>query len=784
MRSLSAPLVAAVAVLVGHPAFLLAGQNTSTVVGFQQLDDLLPAPGPQRTASGAPGPEYWQQQADYDIDVELDEPNRRIVGSARVTYHNNSPHTLAYLWLQLDRNVFARHSTGNRSVSTAWSARTSFRDFEHALTRETFDGGFEHLRVTDPDGNSLSHTINDTMMRVDLPAPLAPGGTFTFAVAWEFPINDARTVGTRTGFETFGDDRDGAHAVYCIAQWYPRLAAYTDYGGWQIKPYLATSEFALEFGNFTVRLTVPDDHVVAATGTLQNPEDVLSSEQRERLTQAETSRTPVFIVTPDEARAAESGKPRGRKTWVYHAEKVRDFAFASSRSFIWDAMGVPGQTHRGRPVMAMSLYPREGQPLWDRYATHAVAHAITVYSQYTFPYPYPVAITVLGAVPGGMEYPMICFNGPRPEKDGTYPRSEKDILIRILIHEVGHNYFPMIVNSDERQWFWLDEGINSVLDRRASRAWQEDFGFTRERYDEVVAYLRRTDRVPVMTAADSVIDLGENAYDQPAAALQILREVVLGRERFDFAFRTYAQRWMFKRPTPADFFRTMEDASGVDLDWFWRSWFFSTDRVDVAVERVRWLQLDSRDPAVEKPRRRERRDERPKTLAEQRDAGMRTRVDEFPELKDFYNAYDEFAVTAKDREDYEKLLRELREADINPALLKTEDNLFLIDFRNLGGMITPLPLRIEYTDGTSEELYLPAEIWRTNTEIATKLIVTPKVIGAVVFDPREELTDTNVENNHWPRRLEKTPFQLEPPEKDENPMRAAREAEKQKDSAR
>ena len=598
-----------------------------------------------------------------------------------------------------------------------------------------------------------------------------------------------KRLGERTGYEFF--EKDG-NCTYTIAQWFPRLAAYTDYAGWMHKQFLGTGEFTLEFGNYTVRLTTPDDHVVGATGVLQNPAEVLSTAQRERLNQAQNeTRKTVFIVTPEEAKAAEAKPSTRKKTWVFKAENVRDFAFASSRKFIWDAMAVTGATFPPTPqraggiqdrmfrppVMAMSLYPKEGMPLWDKYSTHAVAHTIEVYSRYTFQYPYPVAYSVLGGLRGGMEYPMICFNGPRPLDDGTYPERTKFALIGVVIHEVGHNYFPMIVNSDERQWTWMDEGLNSFVQFLAQEEWQKDY--PQGRADRGLPdYMRRTDRVPVMSNSESIADLGANSYAQPTVALNLLREHILGRELFDHAFKTYAQRWMFKRPTPADFFRTMEDASGVDLDWFWRGWFYGTDRVDVAIDQVQWLQLDSRDPAVENPKAKAEKDALPTTLTRERNAALPKRIDRFPELKDFYDSFDKASVLPSEKKKYEGLLKELNADHIDPALLKLARNFYLIEFSNVGGLLTPLILKLDYTDGSTEEIKLPAEIWRFNTEKATKLIVTKQELKAVTFDPRQELVDCDLENNFWPRRAVKTKFQLFREEAAKNPMRELTKPEK------
>lgn len=739
---------------------------------------MVPTPSAQRIASGAPGSGYWQNTADYDIHVELDDVKRTITADATVTYHNSSPDPLTYLWVQLDQNYLS-HNADSRLVPNTKRGvdpdKVTYSALDRLLTYEDYDGELKISKLTDAQGNALPHAVVKTMLRVDLTEPLTAGGSFAFKIAWSFPINDCKRISARTGYELFKDD---GNCIYTIAQWFPRMAAYTDYAGWVNKQFLGTGEFTLEFGNYTVQLTVPDDHVVAATGALQNPEDVLTPAQRDRLKQAQASfKKPVFIVTPDEAKVAEKGQPKGKKTWVFKADKVRDFAFASSRKFAWDAMAVEGTNVNGKPVMAMSLYPKEAMPLWDKFSTHAIAHTIQTYSRYTFAFPYPVAWSVNGPVPG-MEYPMISFNGPRPEKDGTYPEKTKYALIGVVIHEVGHNYFPMIVNSDERQWTWMDEGLNSFVEFLAEEEWDNHW---KHRRDErgMVDYMRLTDRVPVMTNSESIADLGPNAYGQPTVALNILREHVLGRDAFDHAFKTYAQRWMFKRPTPSDLFRTLEDASGVDLDWFWRGWFFSTDHVDVSVDDVKWLQLDSHDPTIEKPKAKKEKDELPQTTTRERNYPLPKRVDRFPELKDFYDTYDEATALPSERKKYESLVKELKEQEIDPALLKTERNFYVIEFSNVGGIVMPLILKLDYTDGSSEELKLPAEIWRFNTEKASKFIMTKKELKAVTFDPRQELVDTDVENNFWPRRPVKSKFQLFKDDKAPNPMRELTKPEKQ-----
>ncbi len=774
---------------------LAAAESGAPVSKFQQLDPTVPTPSAQRLASGAPGKDYWQNRADYDINVELDDVKRTISAEATVTYHNLSPDPLSYLWVQLDQNYLSHNADSRLTPNTKRGIdpnKISYSALDRMLTYETYDGEMKIGKLTDAQGNPLAHAVVKTMLRLDLPEPLAAGGDFVFKISWSYPINDCEHMNARTGYEFFKED---GNCIYTIAQWFPRMAAYTDYAGWINKQFLGTGEFTLEFGNYTVRLTVPDDHLVAATGALQNADQVLTDTQRERLqkAQAETQK-PMFIVTPEEAKAAEKGKPKGKKTWVFQADNVRDFAFASSRKFIWDAMAVEGATFPPNPerkggiadrmfrppVMAMSLYPKEGMPLWDKYSTHAIAHTIQVYSRYTFGYPYPVAWSVNGPV-GGMEYPMICFNGPRPEKDGTYPEKTKYALIGVVIHEVGHNYFPMIVNSDERQWTWMDEGLNSFVEYLTEEEWENDWQHRRNERG-MIDYMRLTDRVPVMTNSESIADLGPNAYGQPTVALNILREHILGREAFDHAFKIYSRRWMFKRPTPSDFFRTMEDASGVDLDWFWRGWFYSVDHVDVSIDEVKWLQLDSRDPVIEKPKKKQEKEELPQTLTRERNYSIPKRVDRFPELKDFYDSYDEGTALPSEKKKFEALIKELKEEKIDPALLQTKRNFYVLEFSNVGGLLTPLILKIDYTDGSSEELKLPAEIWRFNTEKASKLLLTAKELKSVTFDPRQELVDTDVENNFWPRRLVKSKFQLFKDDKAPNPMRELTKPAKKEDA--
>lgn len=733
------------------PTTIFAQSKTNPVDKFAQMDDLLPTPNEQRTASGAPGRGYWQQRADYVINVELDDTTQRLSASETITYFNNSPDPLSYLWLQLDQNIWAKDSE-NLSTSTAPNFdRMPLSTIDSLIARGEFEGGERITSVRDAKGASLPYTIVRTMMRIDLPRPLPPGQSTVFSIDWNYNINNARVVGGRTGYEFFPTDKN---YIYEIAQWFPRMAAYYDVYGWQLKQFLGSGEFTLEYGNYRVSITVPDDHVVAATGVLQNPQAVLTAAQRQRLDQAKTAKNPTFVITPDEAKANESHKPAGKKTWTFAADNVRDFAFASSRKFIWDAQG---HNVEGNQVMAMSLYPKEGEPLWSRYSTQAIKQTLDVYSRHTFPYPYPVAQSINGPV-GGMEYPMICFNGPRPLPDGTYSAGTKYGLISVVIHEVGHNYFPMIINSDERQWTWMDEGLNSFFQYLAEQEWQEDYPTSRAEPKFITDYMMSKDQVPIMTASDSVINFGNNAYAKPATAMNVLRESVLGRELFDFAFKQYARRWEFKRPTPADLFRTMEDASGVDLDWFWRGWFYTTDHVDISIERVRLFTVNTMNPEVEKARRAKERAEQPQTLAQQRNKAIPKRVEADPSLRDFYDTYNDLAVTEQDKEEYQKFLATLTPRE--RELLNAGTNFYVVDLKNIGGLVMPVILEIEYVDGSKEELRMPAEIWRYNNTDVSKLIMATKEIRSIALDPHLETADADLSNNYFPRRPVKIRFPI------------------------
>ena len=751
---------------IAAPAAIAQSIN-SPVDKFRQLEELLPTPNDYRTASGAPGHRYWQQRADYVIDVELDDANQRIIASETITYFNNSPDTLTYLWLQLDQNHF-RSDSDAALTQTAPKLESLPAASVSALVNRRADYGYNITAVKDANDAPLPHAIVKTMMRVDLKEPLKPGQSVVFSVGWNFKIVDAKKTRARGGLEFF--PRDGNY-IYEMAQWFPRMAAYNDVTGWQHKQFLGSGEFTLEFGDYKVRITAPEDHIVGATGVLQNPEAALTATQRERLKRAETATKPVLIVTPAEAKANESRKPTGKKTWVFHAENVRDFAFASSRKFIWDAQlfKAPGVTE-SKGTLAMSLYPNEGNPLWEKYSTAAIIHTLNVYSRYSFVYPYPVAISVNGPV-GGMEYPMICFNGPRPEADGTYPARTKYGLISVVIHEVGHNYFPMIVNSDERQWTWMDEGLNTFLQYLAEQEWEPNYPSQRGEPKDVVDYMIADTHDPIMTNSESVIALGPNAYAKPATAFNILRETILGRELFDFAFKTYAERWKFKRPMPADFFRTMEDASGVDLDWFWRGWFYTTDHTDIAVEGVKLYNIDTRNPDVEKTVAKQQRASEPVTLSAQRNKALPKLTEKNSALNDFYNSYDPLNVTERDRAAYQAFLASLSYEE--KKLYDTGVNFYVVDLKNIGGLVMPVIFLIEYSDGSKEEMRIPAEIWRRNNIAVSKLIVTPKEIKSISLDPRLETADTDLSNNFWPPRPVKSRFQIFNEKKMANPMQEA-----------
>ena len=738
----------------------LIGQEYNTNK-FRQLKQELPTPNVYRTAAGAPGHEYYQQKADYDLAIILDDKNQKLFGEGSVKYFNNSPDKLEYLWIQLDQNVRAK-TTDSKKIATGTVSGGAGSYVMNGLLND-FDGGFNIEYIKKKDGSEQSFTINKTMLRINLETPLAPGKSFTFKMKWNYNINDRDKVGGRSGLEYFEEEDN---YLYTIAQFYPRMCVYNDVEGWQNKQFLGRGEFALVFGDYKVTITTPKDHVVGATGDLTNVKDLLTADQYKRWGKSKYSyKEPVVIVTQKEAEEAEKEKATETKTWKFYAKNVRDFAFASSRKFIWDAMAVKQE---GAPdVMAMSYYPKEGNPLWEKYSTKAVAQTLKTYSKYTIAYPYPKAISV-HSKSIGMEYPMICFNFGRPEKDGTYSERTKYGMIGVIIHEVGHNYFPMIINSDERQWTWMDEGLNTFLQYLTEQEFERDFPSRRGPAYKITNYMKgdKSRISPIMTNSESIFQFGNNAYGKPATALNILRETVMGRELFDYSFKMYAERWAFKHPTPADFFRTMEDASGVDLDWFWRGWFYTTDFVDISMDEVKWLQIDTRNPEVEKAiLKKSKMDEDNSFVGNQRNkTEIRETYNEADKsLNDFYTSYDEFAVTKADRESYKKYMKGM--SDRQKAQIEANYNFYEITFTNKGGLVMPIILQFDYKDGTSEKEYIPAEIWKMTAEggenqSVTKVFMKKKEVANITLDPNLETADCDVTNNYWPHKAVPSKFKL------------------------
>lgn len=740
---------------------------------YSQISEKLPAPNSYRTASGAPGHQYWQQQADYIITAELNDENQSITGFETITYHNNSPDKLTYLWLQLDQNIFDKESETPKSETDEVTMKMEFNQLKQVI-REKFDGGFDISDVKDASGKKLDYFINHTMMRIELPKPLDPGKSFTFSLKWFNYINDQPKLGGRSGYEFF--EKDGNY-LYEIAQWFPRMTVYDDVEGWQNKQFLGRGEFALPFGNYKVSITVPADHMVGSTGTLLNPSEVLTPTQTERLNKAKKSEKPLMIVTQDEAVAAEKSRTSKKKIWKFQADNVRDFAWASSRKFLWDAMGVDVN---GKSILAMSYYPKEANPLWGQYSTESVAHTLKIYSKYTVDYPYPVAISVHGPV-FGMEYPMISFNGARPEEDGTYSDRTKYALISVIIHEVGHNFFPMIINSDERQWTWMDEGLNTFVQFLAEKEWDRNYPSRRGSAKAIVDYMKSdpSTLVPIMTNSESILQFGNNAYAKPATALNILRETVMGRELFDYAFKEYCRRWAFKHPAPADFFRTMEDASAVDLDWFWNGWFYTTDHVDISLENVKWNTIDTKDPEKELPKSKALDEEmktKDITFIRNMENVKQTNIERNNSLMDFYNKYDSWQVTDDSRKSYEQYYSSLNQEEKD--LIAENLNFYELTFKNVGGLIMPLIIEMEYEDGTMETKKFPAEIWKQNNNVVKKLIISKKKVISFNLDPLFETADTERENNYYPRRFLPSKFQLfKNQENEKNPMQLMKKEE-------
>tara|TARA_B110000902_G_scaffold265356_1_gene349408 strand:+ start:16690 stop:18981 length:2292 start_codon:yes stop_codon:yes gene_type:complete len=741
------------------PSLLFGQQNK-----FAQLGEELPTPNEYRNAAGAPGHNYYQQKADYDIEVILDDKNQKITGEETITYTNNSPDNLEYLWIQLDQNVRALDSDSKLITIEKMEDFRSIQDISKKLFE--FDGGFKIEEVTTPSGRDMKFSINKTMLRIDLDKPLSAGSSVSFRIKWWYNINDRMKIGGRSGFEYFEENEN---YLYTIAQWFPRMCVYNDVEGWQNKQFLGRGEFTLPFGDYEVAITVPSDHIVGSTGELQNESSVLTSEQRSRFKEAAKSDTPVLIVTQAEAEAAEKEKKTGEKTWIFKATNVRDFAFASSRKFMWDAQGVQVG---GKNIMAMSYYPKEGNPLWERYSTKLVAHTIKTYSKFTVDYPYPVAISVHSKWIG-MEYPMICFNGGRPEADGTYSERTKYGMWGVIIHEVGHNFFPMIINSDERQWTWMDEGLNTFVQYLTEQEWEREYPSRRGPAYLIADYMRGDQNFisPIMTNSESIWQFGNNAYGKPATALNILRETVMGRELFDYSFKIYCERWKFKHPSPADFFRTMEDASAVDLDWFWRAWFFTTDFVDISLDEVNWYELNTMNPDVEMAFKKEKDGNADKFIGDTRNLSMvKDPLNETDDnIDDFYGKRDIYKVDALHLQDYEKFKEGLTEKEL--TLLNSGKQFYELKFTNKGGIPMPLIIRFTFEDNSTEVVRIPVEIWRRSEFEVSKVFMFDKEVSAIRLDPFLETADTDLNNNSWPEERAPTRYDLfKKKQKNENPM--------------
>lgn len=731
---------------------------------FEQLGTILPTPNEYRTASGAPGPKYWQQRADYDIKATLDEKNLMLHGAETITYFNNSPDVLTYIWLQLDENEHSTTKNAGYPDGSSLGRGMSPAMIDNLEEAKTDNGlGVNILKITDLLGAKLKYTVNKTMMRVELPTALKPGQKFAFKVDWNYKITDRMTVGGRGGFEFFPED--GNH-LFTMAQWYPRLAVYSDFQGWQHHQFTGRGEFALTFGNYKVAITVPSDHVVMATGACQNYPAVLSPAQLARWNKAQTSAEPVEVVTLEEAKKAEQTKATTQKTWVFNAENVRDFAFGSSRKFIWDALAANVE---GKKVMCMSAYGKEAYGLYRPFSSKAVAHTIKTYSKFTIPYPYPVAQSIEAS--NGMEYPMICFNYGRTEKDGSYTEATKNGMLGVIIHEVGHNFFPMIVNSDERQWSWMDEGLNTYVEYLTEELYDNKFPSRRGPAFAIADYMKlpKDQLEPIMTNSENIIQFGPNAYAKPATGLNILRETIMGRDLFDYAFKEYSRRWAFKHPTPADLFRTIEDASAEDLDWFWRGWFYSIDPVDIAIDTVKHAVYDASIAVPAARTMGPRSLAKPEVNSFEDISKIRNRNDKSivfltdvdTTLRDFYWRYD------RGLEPYDSVTKQ--PAMAMPAAEGLSDaekakyasaNLYEVSFINKGGLVMPIILEFTFEDGTKETQRLPAQIWRKNENKVTKVFLTSKKAVSIQLDPMRETADIDESNNKWPNVSAPSKFAL------------------------
>ena len=734
---------------------------------FEQLGTILPTPNEYRTASGAPGPKYWQQRCDYDIVCELDEPNRRLIGKETLTYYNNSPDVLTYLWLQLDENEHSNTNNSGYQGSNFMPRGITEQDISRYGGKIDKDReyGVNLTRVADAAGKLLNYTVNKTMMRIELPQPLKPGQQFIFKVDWNYNIIERTKYGGRGGFENFPED---GNDLYTMTQWYPRLCVYSDFQGWQNHQFVGSGEFALTFGNFKVAMTVPADHVVLSTGVGQNYQQVLSTAQFARWQKAQTATDVTEVVTLEEAVAREKQKSKEKKTWIFKADMVRDFAWGSSRKFVWDAMPTMVE---GKKVMCMSGYAKEAYALYRKYSTKAVAHTIKTYSKFTIPYPYPVAQSLEAA--NGMEYPMICFNFGRTEKDGTYSEGTKNGMLGVVIHEVGHNFFPMIINSDERQWTWMDEGLNSFCEYLSEELWDNKFPVGKGPAYKIVDYMKlpKDQLEPIMTNSENIIQFGPNAYSKPSTGLNILRETIMGRENFDYAFREYARRWAFKHPTPADLFRTMEDASAEDLDWFWRGWFYGTEACDIAIDTVKWAVLNTEAQAATNSSTRKFPVAKPalndfddiSKIRNRNDNKIVFATDADPLLRDFYWRYDR-GLAKVDSTAFEITVPATTAADNYTEAerfhLAGDKNMYEITFSNKGGLVMPIIIEWTFKDGSKEIDRIAAQVWRKNENKVVKTFLKNKEVVSILLDPLRETADINTSNNTWPSVATASKFQL------------------------
>ncbi|MBK9570744.1 MAG: M1 family metallopeptidase [Chitinophagaceae bacterium] len=724
---------------------------------FEQLGTVLPTPNEQRTASGAPGTKYWQQRVDYNIKCELDEAKNKLTGSEVITYFNNSPETLTYFWMQLDENQHSTVNNANYQNQNVLPLQTSDKVLDRYEERKTDNGyGVKITRITDAAGKPIKYTINKTMMKVDLPVPLKPGQKFIFNVDWNYLLANRgdfiRFGGARGGYENFPSDNNNN---YTMTQWYPRLCRYSDDQGWQNHQFTGTGEFTLCFGNFNVQMTVPADHIVGATGECQNYGQTLSSTQMARWQKAQTAKEPLQIVTLDEALTASKQKSTAKKTWIYKADNVRDFAWTSSRRFVWDAMPA---VIEGKKAMAMSYYAKEAYPIYSKYSTKAVAHTIKTYSKFSIPYPYPVAISVEGNQ--GMEYPMISFNPGRALPDGSYSEGSKNAAIFVIIHEVGHTFFPMIVNSDERQWTCMDEGLNSYLQYLTQELWDNKFHSTGGVPANITDYMKlpKDQLDTIMTNSENIKNFGANAYDKVATGLNILRETIVGREAFDDAFREYSKRWAFKSPTPADFFRTLEDATGEDLDWFWRGWFYGTDACDISIDTVKYavpdvtavpLQTAETTNYVPLAKPNVNKFEDLSKIRNKTDKNIVFETDKDTSLRDFYWKYDR-ELEKYDTTKYPVVVKPQTEAlDAEGREKYGSKHMYEITFSNKGGLTMPIILEWLYKDGSREIERIPAQVWRRNEKKLSKTFLKDKEVASIKLDPYKETADVDESNNTY-----------------------------------